>query len=361
MPTKILTIIGTRPQFIKATAISRVIADCEGVREIIVHTGQHFDPEMSEVFFSELGIPEPNEHLKVHGGGHGAMTGRMLELLEPLIEACQPDIALVYGDTNSTIAGALAAAKLHVPVAHVEAGLRSFNRRMPEEVNRVLTDHMSTLLFCPTTVAVENLAREGICEGVYHVGDVMFDATLDAVQRARKTSRIRERLGLEPGGYALATVHRAENTDSRDKLAHVLDYLHTRAKDRPVVLPLHPRTRRAATRFSLRFDGLKVIQPVGYFDMASLLDGCAEVLTDSGGLQKEAYFHRKPCVTLRGETEWVETVDAGWNRLWSVPQYRPRREIADYGRGQAARRIIEIIAGTGPSTALVKAGCQYIG
>jgi UDP-GlcNAc3NAcA epimerase len=299
---------------------------------------------MSEVFFNELGIPEPGVHLNVSGCGHGAMTGRLLELLEPAIERTQPDIALVYGDTNSTIAGALAAAKLHVPVAHVEAGLRSFNRRMPEEINRVLTDHVSTLLFCPTAAAVANLAHEGIIEGVHHVGDVMFDATLNAVQRARETSQIRSRLGLAPGGYFLATVHRAENTDSRDQLGRVLDYLRGRALERPVVLPLHPRTRKAAARFSLKFDGLQVIEPVGYLDMTALLDGCAEVLTDSGGLQKEAYFHRKPCVTLRGETEWVETVEAGWNRLWAGPGYRPRREIEDYGDGRSARRIVEIIA-----------------
>jgi UDP-GlcNAc3NAcA epimerase len=343
MSASVLTIIGARPQFIKAATISRAIAANGRVRETIIHTGQHFDREMSEVFITGLGIPEPEEYLDVHGGGHGAMTGRMLELLEPIVEARRPDLVLVYGDANSTIAGALVAAKLHVPVAHVEAGLRSFNRSMPEEVNRVLTDHVSTLLFCPTRTAVDNLAREGISTGVHHVGDVMYDAMRAAVARARETSTICERLDLHPGGYALATVHRAENTATRDDLARALDYLKAHAKERPVVLPLHPRTRKAAGRFGLDFEGLLVAAPVDYLDMTALLDGCAVVLTDSGGLQKEAYFHRKPCVTMRSETEWVETVEGGWNRLWCEPHYRPRKEITDYGHGQAARRIVECI------------------
>jgi UDP-GlcNAc3NAcA epimerase len=343
MPVSVLTIIGARPQFIKAAAVSRAIAASWRVREAIVHTGQHFDREMSEVFFTALGIPKPEEHLNVHGGGHGVMTGRMMELLEPIVEARRPDLVLVYGDTNSTLAGALVASKLHVPVAHVEAGLRSFNRRMPEEINRVLTDHVSTLLFCPTVLAVDNLAREGIATGVHHVGDVMYDAMRDAVVRAREISTICSRLDLQPGGYALATVHRAENTDTRDDLARALDFLKSHAKERPVVLPLHPRTRKAAARFGLDFDGLLIVDPVDYLDMSALLDGCAMILTDSGGLQKEAYFHRKPCVTMRGETEWAETVEAGWNRLWCEPHYRPREEITDYGHGQAASRIVELI------------------
>jgi len=344
---RVLTVVGARPQFIKAAAVSRAFADTDGVVEVMAHTGQHFDPEMSEVFFRELGIPAPAHQLDVHGGGHGQMTGRMLEKLEAVMQAEAPDRVLVYGDTNSTLAGALAAAKLLIPVAHVEAGLRSFNRAMPEEVNRVLTDHVSDLLFCPTRAAIDNLKNEGISDGVHQVGDVMYDATIDATRRARTESQILADLGLDAGGYSLATVHRAENTDKAAQLARVLDYLRARAAERPVVLPLHPRTRQAAMRFGLDLDGLRVIEPVGYLDMAALLDGCVEVLTDSGGVQKEAYFHRKPCVTLRSETEWVETVEAGWNRLWQGPDYAARRDIADYGDGRAAYRIVELLKEAG--------------
>ena len=344
MTVRILTVVGARPQFVKAAAVSRAIAAGSAVTEEMVHTGQHFDPEMSDVFFRELGIPEPAHHLEIHGGGHGQMTGRMLEKLETVMTVRRPDLVLVYGDTNSTLAGALAAVKLGIPVAHVEAGLRSWNRAMPEEINRVLTDHVSALLFCPTAAAAANLAREGITCGVHQVGDVMYDATLDARRRARENAGILPRLGLTPGGYALATVHRAENTGDARTLAAVLDYLRARARRRPVLLPLHPRTRQAAARFGLTFDGLRTIPPVGYLDMAALLEGCAEVLTDSGGVQKEAYFHRKPCITLRGETEWVETVEAGWNRLWTGPEPGPRRDIPDYGDGHAAEKIAALLA-----------------
>lgn len=271
------------------------------------------------------------------------MTGRMLEKLEQLMLSEKPSRVLVFGDTNSTLAGAVAAAKLRIPVAHVEAGLRSFNRAMPEEINRLLTDHVSDLLFCPTEAAVTNLTREGILRGVHHVGDVMFDATVWAACRARTESQILDKLGLRRGAFALATIHRAENTDDPAKLAEVLDYLKTRAKQLPVVLPLHPRTRQAAERHGLVFGVLKLLQPVGYVDMAALLDGCAEVLTDSGGLQKEAYFHRKPCVTLRSETEWTETVACGWNRLWKERDYAPRTDISDYGDGHAASHVVDII------------------
>lgn len=313
----------------------------------MAHTGQHFDAGMSDVFFRELGIPAPRHHLGIHGGTHAEMTGRMLTGLEEVMLAEQPDRVLVYGDTNTTLAGALAAAKLLIPLAHVEAGLRSFNRAMPEELNRVVTDRVSDLLFCPTRTAVANLKHEGIVKGVHNVGDVMYDATLDAAERARTESRILDELGLAPGGYALATVHRAENTDDAARLAEVLDFLRAHAADRPVVLPLHPRTRRAATEFGLGLERLRVIEPVGYLDMAALLECAAEVLTDSGGVQKEAYFHRTPCVTLRGETEWVETVEAGWNRLWKGPDYRPRTEISEYGDGRAAYHILDILREAG--------------
>jgi UDP-GlcNAc3NAcA epimerase len=344
MTARILTVVGARPQLVKAAAVSRVLAGHATLREVLVHTGQHFDPGMSDVFFDELGIPAPSHHLGIHGGGHGDMTGRMLIALERVMRQERPDCVLVYGDTNSTLAGALAAAKLDLPVAHVEAGLRSFNRRMPEEINRIVADRLGTLLFCPTAASVANLAREGVTSGVHAVGDVMYDVTLYAGAAARKSSTILERLGLAPKAYALATVHRAENTDDPAALAAALAYLRDNARDQPIVLPLHPRTREAAARARLGLDGLTVTEPLGFLDMHRLLAGAACVFTDSGGVQKEAYFHRVPCVTLRGETEWVETVEAGWNRLWRGPDYRPRRDIPDYGDGRSAEKIIAILA-----------------
>ena len=335
----VVVVVGARPQFIKAAPVSRALAGHPGIRETIVHTGQHFDPEMSETFFRELELPEPAYNLGIHGGGHSAMTGRMMEALEPIFQAEQPDAVLAYGDTNSTLAGALAASKLNIPVAHVEAGLRSFNRRMPEEINRVVTDHVSTLLYCPTSTAVENLAREGITVGVENVGDVMYDATLHAVARTHAEVDILERLGLVDGAFGVATLHRAENTDVPEALLQRLDYLRGEARRQPIVLPLHPRTLRAVERDKLSLDGLTVVPPCGYLDMHRLLQGATVIYTDSGGLQKEAYFHRTPCVTLREETEWVETVECGWNRLWRGPDYRPRSPIAEYGDGTAGRRI----------------------
>lgn len=347
MTIKILTVVGARPQFVKAATISRILAADPAFREVMVHTGQHFDRAMSDVFFAELGIAEPVHRLGIHDGGHGVMTGRMMAALEPVMLAEAPDWVLVYGDTNSTLAGALTAAKLHIPVAHVEAGLRSFNRRMPEEINRVLTDHVGALLLCPTSAAVANLRREGIVEGVHLVGDVMHDAALDAVRRARSLQpAVLERTGVRDGGFALATVHRAENTDTFEALAAVLDYLRRKAEELPVLLPLHPRTRKAAERYGLDLDGLTIVQPLGYLEMAALLEACALVLTDSGGVQKEAYFHRKPCITLRDETEWVETVEAGWNRLWRGPDYAPRRDISEYGSGRAAEAVVALLKET---------------
>lgn len=338
---KLVTVVGARPQFIKAAAVSRAVARQDGMSEIMLHTGQHFDANMSEIFFKELGIPAPSHHLGIAGGNHGEMTGRMLGAIEAVLIEERPDWVLVYGDTNSTLAGALAAAKLHIPIAHVEAGLRSFNRRMPEEINRVLTDHVSARLYCPTRAAVRNLADEGIREGVIHVGDVMYDAAVEARERARAASDVLARLGLAAGRFSVATVHRAENTDDAARLRAVIRYLEQVAAKRTVVLPLHPRTARAAAHFDVSLGGLQVIEPVGYLDMTALLDSCVDVHTDSGGVQKEAYFHGKPCVTLRDETEWVETVEAGWNRLWSVAAYKqPRRPIDDYGRGDATDRIV---------------------
>jgi UDP-GlcNAc3NAcA epimerase len=341
---KVMTIVGARPQFVKASAVSHAFRAHGGVREIIVHTGQHFDPAMSDLFFDELDIPKPDHHLAISGGSHGAMTGRMLAGIDSLITEEKPDWVLVYGDTNSTLAGALSAAKLHVPVAHVEAGLRSFNRRMPEEVNRVLTDHVSTFLFCPTHAAVTNLKAEGIETGVMHVGDVMYDVTLKARETAMARSAILNRLGLEDGAFSLATIHRAESTDDPVAMRAMVAWLLDRANDGPIVFPVHPRARNAAESHGISFDGLLTIDPVGYTDMTRLLMGCINVFTDSGGLQKEAYFHRKPCVTLRTETEWVETVDAGWNRLWTTPDYKGRKTIDEYGTGQASEQIVAAIA-----------------
>jgi UDP-GlcNAc3NAcA epimerase len=337
-----LSVVGARPQFIKAAPVSRALA-AEGFTEILVHTGQHFDASMSDIFFEELSIPKPAYNLEVNSLGHGAMTGRMLEKLEDVMLRERPDLVLVYGDTNSTAAGALAAAKLHIPVAHVEAGLRSFNRRMPEEINRVLADHLSEVLLCPTRTAIDNLAAEGITKGVHAVGDVMFDTTLAAIARAEERSRILETLELAPGTYAVSTLHRAENTDDPERFAAVIAWLEKAALEQPVVMVVHPRTRKRMEALGTRPERLRLVDPLGYLDMARLVHHATAVFTDSGGLQKEAYFHRVPCVTLRDETEWVETVEAGWNRLWTQPAHKPRRDIADYGEGQASGVIAKLL------------------
>lgn len=340
---KVLTVVGARPQFVKAATVTRALSESPVLDEVMVHTGQHFDEDMSNVFFDELAIPEPSYHLDIHGGSHGEMTGRMLPALEAVMVEERPRLVLVYGDTNTTLAGALAAAKLNLPVAHVEAGLRSFNLRTPEEVNRIVADRLSSLLLCPTRASVGNLSREGIVEGVHHVGDVMYDATLFASEMATERSRVLEELGLDEGGYAVATVHRQENTDDKAALERVLGWLSERTRECPVVLPLHPRTRQAVSEHALSLDGITGCDPLGYMDMTRLVMGAKFVYTDSGGLQKEAYFHRVPCVTLRGETEWVETVACGWNRLWDTDEFSPRREIDEYGRGDAASRIVTLI------------------
>lgn len=343
--TTILTVVGARPQFIKAAAVSRAIRASADFHEVMVHTGQHFDEMMSDVFFRELEIGKPEVNLAINGGSHGAMTGQMLEGIERCLMEHQPDWVLVYGDTNSTLAGALAAAKLHIPVVHVEAGLRSFNRRMPEEVNRVLTDHVSTLLLSPTMTGVRNLESEGITRGVHHVGDVMYDAMLHAQKSSRESSTILSQLGLAEGRYALATIHRAENTDDPVRLQKVMSAIDETAAGLPVVLPVHPRTRQAVERHGTKLGSIRTIDPVGYIDMVRLLDGATVVLTDSGGLQKEAYFARRPCVTLRDETEWTETLEHGWNRLWTSPDWQPRSDIVDYGSGQAAEAVLDAIRG----------------
>ena len=344
--TRLVSVVGARPQFIKAFPFSRAVRAHPGFEEVLVHTGQHFDTNMSEIFFSELGIPPPRYHFDIHGGSHGAMTGRMLAAIEEALVTERPDAVLVYGDTNSTLAGALAAAKLAIPVVHVEAGLRSFNRDMPEEINRVLTDRLSSVLLCPTEAAVGNLACEGITQGAFKTGDLMNDAALLATGLAEKHSTILKRLNLEPHTYGVATIHRAENTDDPEMLGNIAAFIAAEAQKQPIVLPLHPRTGDAARAAGIDFaqSGVRVIDPVGYLDMCRLLQFATIVLTDSGGLQKEAYFHRVPCVTLRSETEWVETIACGWNRLWSVPDYRPRRPITDYGDGHAAEEILGILS-----------------
>jgi UDP-GlcNAc3NAcA epimerase len=356
---KVLTVVGARPQFIKAAAVTRAFAAQPGCEEVMVHTGQHFDDNMSQVFFDELGIPPPRHNLEIAGGSHGVMTGRMLAALDALIAAEGPDWVLVYGDTNSTLAGALSAAKLHVPVAHVEAGLRSFNMRMPEEINRILTDRISTLLFCPTRTAVENLAREGVEAGVHDVGDVMFDVALFHGELARRDSGVLGRLGLAPGGFVLATCHRAENTDVRARLSGILAALDRIAADLPVVLPLHPRTAKLVREYGLEpsLRRLRCVDPLSYLDMIALEQAAKLILTDSGGVQKEAFYFGVPCITMRDETEWVELVDLGWNRLAGADAGRIVAAYAQagpgtpgarpYGDGHAAGRIVSLLAQAG--------------
>ncbi len=359
---KILTVVGARPQFIKAATVSREIlrrAAEAPLAEVLLHTGQHFDHNMSETFFQELDIPRPQYNLDVHGGSHGEMTGRMLAGIEAVLKDERPDWVLVYGDTNSTLAAALAAVKLGVPIAHVEAGLRSFNMRMPEEINRILTDRVSARLFCPTDVAVRNLEAEGLRAGVQQVGDVMYDAALFYGEGARYGEDVLDRLGLRGRPFVLATCHRAENTDDARRLRGVVQALNALARELPVVLPLHPRTRAILERLAIPLaDGVRVCDPLPYLDMVCLERNCRVVLTDSGGVQKEAYFYGVPCVTMRDETEWVETVEAGWNKLAGAdPEAilaaasaylsgRPSGRPALYGDGRSATRIVDaLVAG----------------
>jgi UDP-GlcNAc3NAcA epimerase len=349
---KVVTVAGARPQFIKAAPVSRALRTKHV--EVLIHTGQHYDYGMSQVFFDELQMPEPDANLGVGSGSHAWQTGEMLIGLEKVLVAERPDWVLVYGDTNSTLAGALAAAKLRIPVAHVEAGLRSFNRAMPEEHNRVLADHCSDLLFCPTQTAVDNLAREGITRGVHLVGDVMYDAALQHGEIARQRSPIVEEQHLSRGAYALATIHRPYNADDPSRLCDILAAF--AALDMPIVFPIHPRTRDLLASIGSpqsAIGNLQSVNPLGYLDMLALEQAAALILTDSGGVQKEAYFFGVPCVTLRPETEWVETVAAGWNRLaWgdAAAVVRAARgpwpaepPAPIFGDGHAAERIVEIL------------------
>ena len=349
---KVVTIIGARPQFVKAAPVSRELRKRH--TEVLVHTGQHYDHAMSQVFFDELGIPAPDVNLGVGSGPHGAQTGAMLEKIERVLSSDPPDWVLIYGDTNSTLAGALAAAKLLIPVAHVEAGLRSFNRAMPEEINRVMADHVSELLLCPSEGAVTNLAREGIGRGVHLVGDVMSD-TLDWVMQRIDASPppVLKHLGLSDGAYLLCTVHRSENTDNVERLSGIVTAL--AGLEERVIFPVHPRTRKAMESKQVQTSAnVSLIDPLGYLEMMVLARSARMVLTDSGGLQKEAYWLGVPCVTLRGETEWTETVDAGWNvlagsdteRIVSAVRHfaRPALRAPLYGEGGVAAKCVALLS-----------------
>ncbi|MBP1716585.1 MAG: UDP-N-acetylglucosamine 2-epimerase [Deltaproteobacteria bacterium] len=353
---KILSIIGARPQFIKAAPVSHAIRAREqagaSLQEVIVHTGQHYDENMSAIFFQELNIPEPHYHLGVGSGSHGVQTGQMLEGIEKVLVAEKPGLVLVYGDTNSTLAGALAASKLHLPIAHVEAGLRSFNRRMPEEINRVVADHLSDLLFCPSQTAVKILAQEGILHGVHLVGDIMADSLDLALNRIDPRSDILSRFGMQDHSYLLATIHRAENTDQPENLKAILTAF--QLLNESILFPVHPRTRKTFEKMGYSCPAnVRLMDPVGYLDMVRLEKAARMILTDSGGIQKEAYWLSVPCITLRNETEWVETVQNGWNILtgaetrriveavqsFSVPFTHPPL----YGDGRAAIRCVDLL------------------
>ncbi len=346
---KIITIIGARPQFIKAAAVSREIAKHKDMEEIIIHTGQHFDANMSEIFFSQMQIPKPNYNLAINSLSHGAMTGRMMEEVEKILLAEKPDWVLVYGDTNSTIAGSLAATKLHIKVAHVEAGLRSFNMNMPEEINRIVTDRISDILFCPTEAAVNNLKNEGyenIKTKIVNCGDVMLDAALFYAPMSMKPQ-------IElPEKFILATIHRAENTDDPQRLKAIFEALSEISKQILIVLPLHPRTKKIIAKSDFDLTNLQMIEPVGYLEMIYLLQNCEMVMTDSGGLQKEAFFFAKPCLTLRDETEWVELVENDFNKLVGADKEKIMKAFNEiflekinfnkslYGNGFASQKII---------------------
>ena len=347
---KIITIVGARPQFIKAAPVSKTLRTEH--EEIIIHTGQHYDANMSDIFFNELKIPRPDYNLEIGSGSHGMMTGRMLEKLEEIYLKEKPDFVLVYGDTNSTLAGALAASKLLIPVIHIEAGLRSFNKAMPEEQNRILTDHISDLLLVPTEDAIKNLTNEGIKKGIHNVGDVMYDAVLMFKEIAKSKSGLLKELEVNSGEYILTTIHRAENTNDINRLRNMIEALNESGEK--IILPLHPRTKKFIEGYGLNFnENIKVIDPIGYLEMLMLEENSKMIVTDSGGVQKEAYFMGKPCITMRDETEWVETVACGWNVvvgtdknkiLDNIRNFKPTSiQQAIFGDGNAAQKILNII------------------
>ncbi|WP_346880200.1 non-hydrolyzing UDP-N-acetylglucosamine 2-epimerase [Clostridium sp. UBA3061] len=349
---KIITVVGARPQFIKAAAVSNIIR--QKYKEIIIHTGQHYDENMSEVFFKELNIPKPDYNLEVGSGNHGLQTGRMIIKLEEIYLKEKPDMVLVYGDTNSTFAGALAASKLLIPVAHVEAGLRSFNMAMPEEQNRILTDHIANKLFAPTETAINNLHNEGINKDVYNVGDVMYDAVLYFKKIAKEKSTIINDLNLKRNQYILTTIHRAENTNDINRLKNIIEALNE-SKAR-IILPMHPRTKKYIDNYGLSIgENISVINPIGYLDMINLEMNAEKIVTDSGGVQKEAFFMKKPCITMRDQTEWIETVEKGWNIIvgtdknkiiGGIKTFKPHGEQDNiFGDGNAATKILSILTG----------------
>ena len=347
---KIITIVGARPQFIKAAPFSREIR--KYTEEIIIHTGQHYDKNMSDIFFEELHIPKPKYNLAIGSGSHGKQTGEMLEKIEEVLLKEKPNAVLVYGDTNSTLAGALAASKLLIPVIHIEAGLRSFNKAMPEEQNRILTDHISKLLFCPTETAINNLLSENIKENVFNVGDIMYDAVLYNIKLAEEKSDILKKLNLKEKKYILATIHRAENTNSYERMKNIVEAFNK--SNQKIILPLHPRTIGFLERYNLSFsENVKVIEPVGYLDMLLLEKNACRILTDSGGVQKEAYFVNVPCITMRDETEWIETVKYGWNTLVGADynkilsalqeEFIVKEKPLCFGDGNTSKKISDII------------------
>lgn len=343
---KLASIVGTRPQFIKSSMLSKAFQNSPCVDELVIDTGQHFDTYLSNVFLEEFGVSRPSYDLNINGGGHGEMTGRMMIALEPILLREMPDAVLVYGDTNSTLAGALVAAKLRMPLIHVEAGARSTDRYMPEQINRVVVDRLSELLFCVTSVSKENLRREGIFENVHIVGDLMYDAARTAIQSMGERPFSQE-LGVA-GAYVVLTVHRAENTDNAERLVKIFDYVKQQARGASIIFPAHPRTKKAIEKADIRLDGILCVDPVGYGEMANLMAHSDQIFTDSGGVQKEAYFHRVPCVTLREDTEWPETISAGWNRLWHTDKYSERVETDAFGDGRAAEKIVQVIESTWP-------------
>jgi len=339
---KVLTVVGARPQFIKA-AVLRQLFPQHGIEEILVHTGQHYDYEMSQVFFDELSMKPPEYFIELTERGHGGMTGEILARCEQILLEEKPDVCLVYGDTNSTIAGALAAAKIHIPVCHVEAGLRSFNKKMPEEINRILTDHMSALLFCSTFAAVENLKNENITHGVHHVGDIMYDSVKMFTDISAAEELISQYVTNDKP-HALMTVHRQSTVGSDEILTQVMDYCKRFSEQYSIIFPAHPRTASRIKELGLDLGSINMIEPLSYKSMQALLATSSLLITDSGGLQKEAYFHKVRCITLRDETEWVETIEAGWNRLWQDEDYIcDPRDITEYGMGDSAEKMIEII------------------
>ncbi len=340
---KIVTVVGARPQFIKAAVLRELFESSPDIKEILIHTGQHYDVSMSDIFFSDLNIKPAEYKLGINTGGPGQTTGRMMEEIEKVLQIEKPDAMLVYGDTNSTLAGALSAVKLHIPVIHVEAGLRSFNKRMPEEINRIMTDHVSDYLFCSTETGVTNLQNENISKNIFHVGDIMYDATLKAI-RDFGSNVVVPGVDLSKDNLAICTIHRAENTDAPNILKSIFDYLNEQTHLYEIILPLHPRTEKALKEHSVDVGNIRIISPVGYPQMQALLAASKIAFTDSGGLQKEAYFHKVPCVTLRGETEWVELVDAGWNRLWTSEEFaQPRLLVEEYGSGDTGEKIVKYI------------------